>query len=305
MILHLPGPAGARRWCNQQRAGQRRIGFVPTMGALHEGHLSLVRRSLEENDVACVSIFVNPLQFNDPGDFSNYPKEMGKDLQLLNEIGCDMVFSGTLGQFFPDTVAPGQIEMVDPGPHARGLEGAHRPGHFHGVRAICERLFRTVGPCRAYFGEKDFQQTLVVKDLAGDLGYPEIVVGPTSREPSGLARSSRNALLSDANRATFAAVIYQALTDARHAWREGERSPARLREIMRAKLDTPGIEIEYADLRDPLAWSADSPGQPMERARALIAVDIGGVRLIDNLRLDGEEEKGRELNGARVNAGGC
>ncbi|MEA3291779.1 MAG: pantoate--beta-alanine ligase, partial [Pseudomonadota bacterium] len=120
---------------------------------------------------------------------------------------------------------------------------------------------------------------------------PEIVVCPTSREPSGLARSSRNALLSDADRDTFAAVIYQALTDAKHAWREGERNPARLRELMHSKLNAPGVKIEYADLRDPLAWSADSPQRPMERAQALIAVDIGGVRLIDNLRLD-EQDKG-------------
>ncbi|MEA3291285.1 MAG: pantoate--beta-alanine ligase, partial [Pseudomonadota bacterium] len=151
MILHLPDPTGARRWCSRQRASQRSIGFVPTMGALHEGHLSLVRRSLEENGVTCASIFVNPLQFNDSGDFSNYPKDIDSDLQLLQEIGCDMVFSGTLGQFFPEAEDLDKIELADPGPHALGLEGAHRPSHFHGVRAICERLFRTVGPGRAYF----------------------------------------------------------------------------------------------------------------------------------------------------------
>ena len=289
MTLFLPDPGSAGRWCRQQRAAGRKIGFVPTMGALHEGHLSLVRCSLEENDATCVSIFVNPLQFNDPRDFSSYPSDIGKDVDLLAETGCDMAFSGTLEQFFPGTGDTGEIEQVDPGPAARGLEGEYRPGHFAGVRAICERLFRIVRPARAYFGEKDFQQTLVVKDLARELGYPEIVVCPTSREPSGLAHSSRNLLLSGKERER-AAVIYRALSGAQKAWRAGERRPQELRGIMCAILDVPGVEVEYADLRDPLAWSAAPPRTPMRRAQALIAARIGGVRLIDNLRLDDEDD---------------
>ncbi len=207
MIQSLPDPQTASRWCSRQRARRRTIGYVPTMGALHRGHLSLVERAVRENDVACASIFVNPLQFNNAADLQKYPRDMQRDIALLERAGCDMVYTGTLAQFFPevdvgdagdggagddvsDGVAGGYAGVIKPGdagPAARGLEGAARPGHLQGVCAIVERLFNTVGACTAYFGEKDFQQTLVIADLAKRFERVAVVVCPTVREPSGLA----------------------------------------------------------------------------------------------------------------------
>ncbi len=285
MVVHLPDPDSARGWCAEQRAAGRSIGFVPTMGGLHEGHLSLVRRAVAENEITCVSIFVNPLQFNDPGDLASYPRNLDDDIRQLQDIGCDMVFTGTFEQFFPDVESPEDIVQRDPGPGADGVEGAGRPGHFAGVATICERLFKVVGSARAYFGEKDFQQTLVVKDLARALGYPEIVVCPTVREPSGLAYSSRNVLLTDSERER-AACISRALFSARHAWHQGECEAGKLREVMLRELDVDGIDVEYAELRDPHDWRPEAPAGSLVRAQALIAARIGKARLIDNLRLD-------------------
>lgn len=285
MVVHLPDPDSARGWCAEQRAAGRSIGFVPTMGGLHEGHLSLVRRAVAENEITCVSIFVNPLQFNDPGDLASYPRNLDDDIRQLQDIGCDMVFTGTFEQFFPDVESPEDIVQRDPGPGADGVEGAGRPGHFAGVASICECLFKVVGSARAYFGEKDFQQTLVVKDLARALGYPEIVVCPTVREPSGLAYSSRNVLLTDSERER-AACISRALFSARHAWHQGECEAGKLREVMLRELDVDGIDVEYAELRDPHDWQPEAPAGSLVRAQALIAARIGKARLIDNLRLD-------------------
>ncbi len=285
MVVHLPDLDSARGWCAEQRAAGRSIGFVPTMGGLHEGHLSLVRRAVAENEITCVSIFVNPLQFNDPGDLASYPRNLDDDIRQLQDIGCDMVFTGTFEQFFPDVESPEDIVQRDPGPGADGVEGAGRPGHFAGVATICERLFKVVGSARTYFGEKDFQQTLVVKDLARALGYPEIVVCPTVREPSGLAYSSRNVLLTDSERER-AACISRALFSARHAWHQGECEAGKLREVMLRELDVDGIDVEYAELRDPHDWRPEAPAGSLVRAQALIAARIGKARLIDNLRLD-------------------
>ncbi len=285
MVVHLPDPDSARGWCAEQRAAGRSIGFVPTMGGLHEGHLSLVRRAVAENEITCVSIFVNPLQFNDPGDLASYPRNLDDDIRQLQDTGCDMVFTGTFEQFFPDVESPEDIVQQDPGPGADGVEGTGRPGHFAGVATICERLFKVVGSARAYFGEKDFQQTLVVKDLARALGYPEIVVCPTVREPSGLAYSSRNVLLTDSERER-AACISRALFSARHAWHQGECEAGKLREVMLRELDVDGIDVEYAELRDPHDWRPEAPTGSLVRAQALIAARIGKARLIDNLRLD-------------------
>ncbi len=285
MVVHLPDLDSARGWCAEQRAAGRSIGFVPTMGGLHEGHLSLVRRAVAENEITCVSIFVNPLQFNDPGDLASYPRNLDDDIRQLQDTGCDMVFTGNFEQFFPDVESPEDTVQRDPGPGADGVEGAGRPGHFAGVASICERLFKVVGSARAYFGEKDFQQTLVVKDLARALGYPEIVVCPTVREPSGLAYSSRNVLLTDSERER-AACISRALFSARHAWHQGECEAGKLREVMLRELDVDGIDVEYAELRDPHDWRPEAPAGSLVRAQALIAARIGKARLIDNLRLD-------------------
>lgn len=280
-----PDPATAHQWCMQQKATGKQLGLVPTMGALHEGHLTLVRSAVAENDLCIASIFVNPLQFNETSDFDAYPRNLEHDCRLLEEHGCNMVFTGTLAGFFDGIDNPEEIPMLDPGPFAAGLEGARRPGHFEGVRTIVERLFATTCPDRAYFGEKDFQQTLVIKDLANQLGYPQIRVMPTQRESNGLAMSSRNQRLSSAETKT-ASVIYRALRDARAAWQDGERDPSKLQNMMLDRLKTEAIDVEYAEIRDPLNWSSEMPDRLETRAQALIAVRLGEVRLIDNLALD-------------------
>lgn len=282
------GPQQARAWSRECRAQGRSLGFVPTMGALHEGHLELVRRAKRENRAVCVSVFVNPLQFDDPKDLSAYPRDLDGDARLLAGVGNDLLFSGELADFFPEfgprlaSEGLAAIPREDPGPDAQGLEGAMRPGHFAGVATICRRLFEWVSPERAYFGEKDFQQTLVVRHLARRLGFPQIIVCPTEREPSGLARSSRNQRLSPAER-QHAALLYRALEATRTAWRRGERRRLVLEAELRHHLA--GERIDYALVRDPEHFASEP--ERLERAQALLAVRIGPVRLLDNLRLDG------------------
>ncbi len=264
------------------------IGYVPTMGALHEGHLSLVRNAAENNDVCCASIFVNPLQFNDPGDLAEYPANPDRDYLLLDQANCDMVYTGSLRQFFPDSPDMDAIPLLDAGNAASGLEGDWRPGHLEGVATIVDRLFRTVGDCSAYFGEKDFQQTLVVRNLAKNLVREDrkikIIVHPTVREPSGLALSSRNQHLSQRQK-TIAPKLYEALCTARDAWQNGVRDPARLEKAMHRILQHPEIRPEYATIRDGARWSRQTPSTGIESPRALIAAWLGEVRLIDNLFL--------------------
>lgn len=279
-------PAQAARWCASADERGLAVGFVPTMGALHEGHLELVRRAARENDAALVSVFVNPLQFNDPVDFERYPRDFDGDAALLEAAGCTAVFTGDAASFF-GTADLARVPRVDPGPAARGLEGEHRPGHFEGVATIVRRLFQIVRPTRAYFGEKDFQQTLVVRHLAKALGYPEVVVCPTSREPSGLARSSRNARLTAGERGR-ATALSAGLAETQRSWRAGERDPLRLEAALAAALARAEIEPEYAAVRDPHHWTGrERPPGPLQQAQALVAARIGAVRLIDNLRLDG------------------
>ena len=284
-MLHLDSPAEAAHWCSAQRERGSTIGFVPTMGALHNGHLSLITRACDENAACCASIFINPLQFEDTEDYDAYPRDTESDLALLEAHGCNMVFMGSLDQFFPESSDINEIKTLPAGPYGSGLEEQFRPGHLDGVRTIVERLFLTVGASRVYFGEKDFQQTLVVADLAQQMGYPEVVVCPTVREDSGLALSSRNVRLS-ADEKTRAQQIYPALLAARDAWSSGERDPGRLSAIMIECLNHDGLVVEYAEVRDPGRWISQPQATPLEHGQALIAVRIGSVRLIDNLRLD-------------------
>jgi pantoate--beta-alanine ligase len=284
-MLHLDSPAEAAHWCSAQRERGSTIGFVPTMGALHNGHLSLITRACEENTACCASIFINPLQFEDTEDYDAYPRDTESDLALLEAHGCNMVFMGSLHQFFPEVSDINEIKTLPAGPYGSGLEEQFRPGHLDGVRTIVERLFLTVGASRVYFGEKDFQQTLVVSDLAREMGYPEVVVCPTVREDSGLALSSRNVRLS-ADEKTRAQRIYPALLAARDAWSSGERDPGRLSVIMMECLNHDGLVVEYAEVRDPGRWISQPQATPLEHGQALIAVRVGSVRLIDNLRLD-------------------
>ncbi len=258
------------------------------MGALHQGHISLIEYAVEENDVSCASIFINPLQFNNPKDLEKYPDTMDSDIAMLEAAGCDMVFTGTLNQYFPEVDDTNNIIMKDPGAAAVGLEGVYRPGHLQGVVTIVERLFQASGSCKAYFGEKDFQQTMIVKDLAISMAANgldiKIQVCPTIREASGLAMSSRNRRLDQAQK-QLASKIYQALTMAKVEWAAGIHDPMKLEKIMNEIILVPGIKVEYATVRDEAMWTADTPVTPIEKPRGLIAAQVGGVRLIDNLYL--------------------
>ncbi len=283
-IIHLNNPDDAASWCKTQRGRRKKIGFVPTMGALHDGHLSLARAAKRENDLVCVSIFVNPLQFNNPEDLENYPRDFDRDVRQLENEGCDMIFTGTLTQFFPDAHKLEEINMLEAGRYALGLEGDYRPGHFAGVVTIVERLFNTVGQCSAYFGEKDFQQCLVIRELTESINGIDIIICPTIREDSGLAMSSRNSLLSPQARER-ASVIYQALCTAQDAWNNGERRPHALSGTMHSILKTAGVDIEYATVRDPNRWIAFESEDSLDSARAFIAIRIDDIRLIDNMKL--------------------
>ncbi|NKB76472.1 MAG: pantoate--beta-alanine ligase [Gammaproteobacteria bacterium] len=289
MTIHLPNPRLAAAWCSEQRQLGKTIGYIPTMGALHQGHLSLIQQAASENDLCCVSIFVNPLQFNDLNDLDTYPQDLDTDIELLRKAGCHMVYTGTISGFFPEVEHIGQIETRDSGPASKGLEGTYRPGHLEGVYQIVERLFATVGTCRAYFGEKDFQQTLVVKHLAKKMKIDgmgiEVVVCPTVREPSGLAMSSRNTRLSIKQLET-AKLIFQSLSTAKNAWQKGIRIASTLEEIMIDVLDHCELKIEYVAVRDPNAWTLHRPDHPLNEAQALIAAYLGSTRLIDNIRLN-------------------
>ena len=277
-------PAKANRWCIDQRNTGKIIGMVPTMGALHEGHLELVKRAVKENDIFVVSIFVNPLQFNEEKDFSAYPRNLEQDRIALKNCHCAMAFTGSLDSFFP-RIDRSNITLLRPGAEANDLEGAHRPGHFAGVKTIVNKLFTTVRPHNAYFGEKDFQQTLVIRKLAKETSAPNIIVCPTHREKNGLAMSSRNERLTS-NQRQQASVIYRALLAALSEWKKGVRGVKELEKAMVDVLATEtDLKVEYATVRDPENWQEKNFNNSATTARALIAVTLGNVRLIDNMIL--------------------
>lgn len=257
--------------------GAASIGLVPTMGALHEGHLSLVRAARAENALVVVSVFVNPTQFNDPADLAAYPRTEARDAELAAGAGADLVFAPNAAEIYPSGHAT-SVHVT--GPITEVLEGASRPGHFDGVATVVAKLLIATGATRAYFGEKDAQQLLVVQRLARDLRLPtEIVPCPTSRETDGLARSSRNERLSTPDRGV-ALAIPRALAAAAAALASGERRASALVAVVTGVLCDAGLEPEYVAIVDPttLAQRAtvDSP------ALCAIATRVGDVRLIDN-----------------------
>jgi pantoate--beta-alanine ligase len=268
----------------QARAARKKMagtwGLVPTMGALHEGHLSLVARARAENDRVAVSIFVNPTQFAVGGDLGKYPRMLERDLELLAPLGVDLVFAPSEKEIYPR----GFQTYVTVEEITKPLEGAMRPGHFRGVATVVSKLFNIIQPDRAYFGQKDAQQVAVIKQIVKDLDFPlEIVVGETCREPDGLAMSSRNTYLSPKERKA-AGVLYRALSTARDAHFQGERNPENLREIMRRTLSQePLAEIEYVSASDPTTLQELEDAQ--DRVLLSMAVRFGKTRLIDNLLL--------------------
>jgi len=263
------------------RAAPRPVGLVPTMGWLHDGHRELIGRARSDNATTVVTIFVNPRQFNEAADYTKYPRNEEHDLAMCAKEGVELVFAPGVDEIYP----PGFDTTVSVGAVAQPLEGAARPGHFDGVATVVAILFNLVGAERAYFGQKDAQQVMVIRQMARDLAIgTEVLACPTVREADGLALSSRNVHLSPAQRRA-AAVLRRALLAARSAWEAGERSGDTLRAAMRAELDRePLAAIEYVSIADgsSLAELHTVRGP----ALASLAVRFGTTRLIDNEPLD-------------------
>ena len=275
MRLAVLRTAGQLRGWRRERG---RVGLVPTLGALHAGHRSLVERAAAETDAAIVSIFVNPTQFGPGEDYRTYPRSEEADLALLETAGAAAAFVPSVEEMY----APGDITRVDPGPIAERLEGARRPGHFSGVATVVTKLLALIAPDRAYFGQKDFQQLRVIQQVTRDLALPvEIVPCPTVRAPDGLALSSRNAYL-DTEERDRATALSRGLFAAERAWRDGERDPRRLRECVADFAETAG-QVEYISVADPLTLEELEP--PADRAVISLACRVGRARLIDNILL--------------------
>ena len=254
------------------------LGLVPTMGALHEGHLSLVRQAAADNHKVAVSIFVNPTQFGEGEDLARYPRTPEADAELLAAAGADMVFMLSAEEMYPAGFA---TRVTQDEALTTVYEGAARPGHFDGVLTVVAKLFGIVGPCRAYFGRKDYQQTVVVRRMVADLNLPvNVIVCETVRDADGLALSSRNAYLDDGQRAQGLALV-AALTEAETRFEAGERDGAALAAAMRnILLDRIGAEPDYAAVVDPDTLAPRGPVQAGDVA--LLASPVGPTRLIDN-----------------------
>ena len=284
----IPTIAELRADLLEPRRAGRRIGLVPTMGAFHDGHLSLMRRAREDCDVVVVSLFVNPSQFNDAGDLDAYPRDPDRDVALAAELGVDYLFAPAVDEIYP----PGFATTVSVAGVTETLEGAHRGrAHFDAVATVVTKLFNIVGPDAAYFGQKDAQQAVVIGRLVRDLDIPlAIEVCPTVREGDGLAMSSRNVHLSPADR-DRAVALHRALGAARDAVSAGERDPGAARERALAELAHAGIEPEYFEL-----VSADTLA-PLQRidgdVLAVLAAPVGGTRLIDNHLIQPANGNGR------------
>ncbi|HMQ23658.1 MAG TPA: pantoate--beta-alanine ligase, partial [Planctomycetota bacterium] len=254
-------------------------GFVPTMGALHQGHGMLVERARAENDVCAASIFVNPKQFGPGEDFATYPRTEDADLALLRDLGCDLVLIGSSEDFYPPDFAT-RVELR--GHLVSTAEGARRPTHFAGVTTVVAKLFGLFEPTRAYFGWKDMQQLCVIRRMVEDLSMPVDIVGcEIVREADGLAMSSRNRYLDRCERA-LAPKIHEALITAARAWQGGERRGEKLRGIVREHLH--GFDLEYVELRD--AASFEELADPVGPGRILVVARMGTTRLLDNVALD-------------------
>jgi len=257
------------------------LGFVPTMGYLHEGHLSLVRRVRIENPSLVVSIFVNPMQFGPREDFRQYPRDTKRDLGLLEKEKTDVVFMPSAVEMYP----PEFSSWVEVSRVSERLEGASRPGHFRGVTTVVAKLFNIVQPTRAYFGQKDAQQLVVIKKMVADLNMNvEIVALPTVREPDGLALSSRNTHLNPEERQA-ALVLYRALCLAQELWWQGERDAGRVRQEMAVLIEKePLANIDYVSIAD--TETLDELDRVEPPALVSLAVRVGDTRLIDNIVLE-------------------
>ncbi|GAB6280297.1 MAG: pantoate--beta-alanine ligase [Thermovirga sp.] len=274
-------PAEAAEFLEKKRISGGSVGLVPTMGFLHEGHISLVHRARKENDICAVSIFVNPLQFGPTEDLEAYPRDMERDLALLSAEGVDLVYAPSPeAMYFPD-----RSIMITENSLSRCLCGTARPGHFDGVCTVVLKLFNTIAPDRAYFGEKDYQQLRVIKRMARDLDLPVEVIGcPIVRESDGLALSSRNIYLSEKDRYQ-AVALSRSLDTAEDLVREGETDVTRILEAVREVISAyPSVSIEYAEIRD--AGDLSPVNRIENRVVCALAARVGRARLIDNRILE-------------------
>lgn len=292
-MRHVGTIAELRAALDAERADGRTVGFVPTMGYLHEGHVSLMRAARADVDasgggVVVSSIFVNPLQFAANEDLDSYPRDLERDAALADAAGVDLLFVPSVAEMYPDPVPGGLLATtVSVAEVSEGFEGVSRPTHFAGVATVVAKLFSIVGACRAYFGEKDFQQLAVVRRMVADLSMPVQVVGcETVRDDDGLAMSSRNAYLTAEERAA-APVVHRALRAGAAAILAGERDPAEVRDLMaRVVAEEPLAELDYAEVVSAADLSVPptlDPAQVPGDLRLLAAVRFRSARLIDNL----------------------
>lgn len=260
------------------REQHKRIGLVPTMGALHDGHLSLIRAAMRNSDFIVVSIFVNPTQFNNPKDLERYPRDLDADLELLNGYPVDLIFAPSVKEMYPEQ----DRRIFDLSPLDSAMEGRFRPGHFNGVAQIVSKLFDAVKPDSAYFGQKDFQQLTIIKKLVSMLNLNiEIISCPTCREDDGLAMSSRNRLLSRPERAA-APLIYQTLLKATQM--KERHSPAEIKEFVLSEINNhPLMQVEYFEIVDDQNLMPVNNWQAPNNKVGCIAVQLSEVRLIDNI----------------------
>lgn len=271
-------------WCAQARQRGTRIGLVPTMGAFHEGHLSLMDRAREECDAVVLYLFVNPLQFGSGEDLDRYPRDLEGDTRLARTRAVDVFFTPTLEDMYPQGYPPPASRTIHPGPLGERYEGGARPGHFEGVLTVVDRLFGVIGGCSAYLGEKDAQQLFLVRQMA-EARHPEVRVVScgTVREPDGLAMSSRNSYLSTEERAA-ASCLSRGLFAVRDLFANGERRANELRAVIEDVVRSePLAALDYCDVVDELTFE---PADAIEAdARALVAARVGPARLIDNVLL--------------------
>lgn len=278
-----------QRFVEEKRNEGLKIGFVPTMGALHEGHLSLINRAKKENDIVVCSVFVNPIQFNNPADLEKYPRTPERDIEKLEQAGCDAVFMPSAEEMYPEKVE----DHYDFGELERVMEGACRPGHFNGVAIVVRKLFEIVTPDRAYFGEKDFQQLAIINKMVRDLNMKlEIVPCPIVRENDGLAMSSRNVRLNETERA-IAPKIFATLNDVASkidatgvTSLQDSMSPAEMKSYALSKYsEIKEFDVEYVEITDEINLKSIENWNECEHARIFVALQLGPVRLIDNVRI--------------------
>jgi pantoate--beta-alanine ligase len=276
----VDSPTRCRAVCDDARAAGARVGFVPTLGALHAGHLALAVEARQRAALVIASIFVNPTQFGPNEDLSRYPRDLDGDLRKLASVGVDAVFAPSVAAMY----GPGDDTRVHVGALGAPLEGAHRPGHFDGVATVVTKLLGAVGPCVAVFGRKDYQQLLIVRRVAADLMLPVEIVGhPIVREPDGLAMSSRNAYLSAEERGRALAIV-RGLDAAARRFGAGERDPRALERIVRSSIEPAATSIDYVEARDADTLAAID-GPIAGHAVLAVACRVGTTRLIDNVVL--------------------